>query len=936
MKALCAIGRIASLLLFIIMGQTALLHAAPVTINETKFHVTILKEGKAEILYQLTFTEHETRDRIRTIGQFIEPMKFIESYGTHRGKRFGVTMEPIGNGFYSAVFDRTTKTGEQYTANMRYLVERPLIDKTEHNGVMYGKFWWAPVQWSLPIGKQTVQVVLPIEIPARINKAELVTPEVMNPTGILQNDDSMNMHQRWIYYPTPWRGKNYLSLHAERTTLSANEKQTIDIYIPARYLDIGAQGGKYTLEAMKAEDLSSRGVYEIEEVDTRIALEFSPGELREVSETTVIGMKIIERGERNIFRAFLTHDPRQLYAGWEENLKGSINGKAIAAKTRLHSNKDGDTVPGAYDLIIEQKTEPGDSILVSMAFKRKTELELQARLYDGRFRGAYRWPGFDLTTTPRRAVVLVSAQVHDKITATSAVDAGTLPITVSDETRRLFPDWKAALKQGKAGYYYYSGDKKVNYPYLYLSSVAEKVDEKIIPPLSLTVAVDPSNINASDWLKVKTVVNDLIHLSPSALDMEFLVSLIGTLVVYLIIAYFLNFIFIGMEIAILGLPAYLIGKVAGVDLFNKLFFPKGRKKFSLTGGYIFSLNCVIVPLRLVYYILSGILFLFMKAASVHPAIKRRFFEKKPTYIAPEIQIETFKTSETVENLNPVETAVFLNRPSKEINLLVMELFKEGYIDIINRNPLQVKILKPDVLKDVVGESCKILSLYKVTFDTSNIVKTLPEGTAGCLVIDKPIGGMKERPEDPIDLLSDSGSIFAANGYELRNGVHLVVGRLENGDMNPSDTLTVAFEGEHPATGLKPYEVLFLSSIAADGTLPKQRVPLVLKSISRSLQGKIWKADISQTAKAYTEKIGRHWDDFEKAGDYTRQRRYFDTHHPWIILSDNFDHDSTPFMEKALADTVKAESTAYFEKISGTAESYAGAVQDFSEGIVEKV
>ena len=34
-------------------------------------------------------------------------------------------------------------------------------------------------------------------------------------------------------------------------------------------------------------------------------------------------------------------------------------------------------------------------------------------------------------------------------------------------------------------------------------------------------------------------------------------------------------------------------------------------------------------------------------ASFHPAIKR-IFEDKPEYIAPEIQIETFKTKETVD------------------------------------------------------------------------------------------------------------------------------------------------------------------------------------------------------------------------------------------------------------------------------------------------
>ena len=90
-------------------ASVAMAIAAPVTIKATKYHVTILKEGKCEILYEITFTEHESRDRIRSIGQFIEPMKFIESYGTTDGRRFQVTMSPLGNGFYSALFNITTR-----------------------------------------------------------------------------------------------------------------------------------------------------------------------------------------------------------------------------------------------------------------------------------------------------------------------------------------------------------------------------------------------------------------------------------------------------------------------------------------------------------------------------------------------------------------------------------------------------------------------------------------------------------------------------------------------------------------------------------------------------------------------------------------------------------------------------------------------------------
>ena len=130
--------------------------------------------------------------------------------------------------------------------------------------------------------------------------------------------------------------------------------------------------------------------------------------------------------------------------------------------------------------------------------------------------------------------------------------------------------------------------------------------------------------------------------------------------------------------------------------------------------------------------------------------------------------------------------------------------------------------------------------------------------------------------------------------------------------------------------------MFLRSIAQDGSLPKQAVPAILRSISRSLQGKVWKADIDKTAKAYADRIDRHWDEFEKEPDYQQQRRYFDAHLPWIVMHDGFGTKSAPFMEKAANDTMKGESTAFFEKITDKTGSVAEGIRDFSDGIVEKV
>lgn len=183
----------------------------PVTLEETKFHATILQDGKLEVLYTITFTEHQNRDRIRAIGQFIEPMTFIESWGVYGGKKFEVTMNNNGGGYYAAVFEIRTEPEKKYVINIRYRIDKPVVSGTKYDGKDYTAFWWPPIQWGLPIKKQVVQIITPVEIPAKYKKAEQIKDDLVNSTGLIANSDTVKKNDRWIYYPSLWKGKNYLS-----------------------------------------------------------------------------------------------------------------------------------------------------------------------------------------------------------------------------------------------------------------------------------------------------------------------------------------------------------------------------------------------------------------------------------------------------------------------------------------------------------------------------------------------------------------------------------------------------------------------------------------------------------------------------------------------------------------------------------------------------
>ena len=77
----------------------------------------------------------------------------------------------------------------------------PGLDATTIGGKPYRPLEWSPIQRTLPIGAQTVTLVLPSEPSARIERPEQVTDAVVNQTGIIVEDDVVKRFDRWVYHP---------------------------------------------------------------------------------------------------------------------------------------------------------------------------------------------------------------------------------------------------------------------------------------------------------------------------------------------------------------------------------------------------------------------------------------------------------------------------------------------------------------------------------------------------------------------------------------------------------------------------------------------------------------------------------------------------------------------------------------------------------------
>ena len=90
--------------------------------------------------------------------------------------------------------------------------------------------------------------------------------------------------------------------------------------------------------------------------------------------------------------------------------------------------------------------------------------------------------------------------------------------------------------------------------------------------------------------------------------------------------------------------------------------------------------------------LAIIITIFVLVVIIRASRRRK---AKPTYMPPEIEVETFQTEGVVPDLNAIETAFYMGNSTKTLALIVLSLEQKGIVDIVNRNPLQMQIIDKD-------------------------------------------------------------------------------------------------------------------------------------------------------------------------------------------------------------------------------------------------
>ena len=224
-------------LFFLFLLQFPLLSskaAGPPDLKEFKSYLVLQSDGTATVKQDLTFLETDSRDVINKFGPFDSGHRIKDQYLLEGSQKTSASLVSLGSNFYKAEFSSETVPGKTYTFHWEYTIDRDITGNSRQGTRDFG---WAPIQWSVPIEKIIVQVVLPVELSSNINKPEQVTDAIVNATGLQTNESNKSNFDRFIFFPTPDErtGKNYLSVHAEKDNAVAEEKAYLELFFPEKY-----------------------------------------------------------------------------------------------------------------------------------------------------------------------------------------------------------------------------------------------------------------------------------------------------------------------------------------------------------------------------------------------------------------------------------------------------------------------------------------------------------------------------------------------------------------------------------------------------------------------------------------------------------------------------------------------------------------------------
>jgi hypothetical protein len=187
--------------------------------------------GAIHVIYTLDFQDPEGRSAIKKMGQFYEPVTFTSAALRSSSGQTEVSMESLGEGYYSAEYARAEPPG-RYELELHFLSNYRFADPTAADGRQLLAVWFNPPRWSMPIGKSVVKLVLPLVLPDGLSRPEDITPQMVDGLGFVSDQENRAEQGHYALVYSDYRDQRRLTVYAERTNLAPEATHRVRVFIP--------------------------------------------------------------------------------------------------------------------------------------------------------------------------------------------------------------------------------------------------------------------------------------------------------------------------------------------------------------------------------------------------------------------------------------------------------------------------------------------------------------------------------------------------------------------------------------------------------------------------------------------------------------------------------------------------------------------------------
>lgn len=221
-----------ALLAALTVAGPAAARADPVVLLKADSQAFLQDNGAMDVIYSLTFRDNGSRRVIRKVGQFYEPVRFTRAWLRHGERKGRAVVSALGGGYHRVALPFATSPGEDYILELHFRSNHRFADPTSRGAQQLLAVAYNPVRWVFPVQRSVVKLVLPLPLPAGVERHADITPAMVDGLGVLTEAANKREQDRWAFVYTDYRDQRRLTVYAARDNLPRRGVHGVKLYIP--------------------------------------------------------------------------------------------------------------------------------------------------------------------------------------------------------------------------------------------------------------------------------------------------------------------------------------------------------------------------------------------------------------------------------------------------------------------------------------------------------------------------------------------------------------------------------------------------------------------------------------------------------------------------------------------------------------------------------